>query len=79
MEWLGKVGAKPDQVLKIVGRKGVEDLTVDDLVTLHGIGTAIKDGETTLDQVLRDAEPPAETPKEAGPSTLDKLAGQIAT
>lgn len=78
LAWFAKVGAKSEQVLRIVGRKGPEDLTVDDLVTLHGIGTAIKDGETTLEQVLKDTEPAAAEPKPAGPSTLDKLTEQMA-
>ena len=55
-DWYGKLGAKPEQVLLVIGKKGVDDIEEDDLIKLHGIGTAIKDGETTWEQVLRDVE-----------------------
>ncbi len=63
------IKAAPADVFRVVKRKGIEDVSLDDLITLNGIYTAIKDGEPTwaaiLDelpksdaQVLRDLETP---------------------
>lgn len=41
------------EVLKAVGKAAIQHLTSDDLITLIGIGTAIKDGDTTVDQAFR--------------------------
>lgn len=57
LDWFAQHGATPEQVLKLLGKRGVEDLAVEDLVTLQGIRTAITDGETTMEQVLSDLEP----------------------
>lgn len=43
MEWFGKAGASSDRVLQSLGRKGPEDLTVDDLITLQGLKTSMKE------------------------------------
>lgn len=53
--WYTKRGAQEAQVLEMLGRAGVEEITVDDLHTLRGLCTAIKDGEITLAAAL---EPP---------------------
>lgn len=52
VEWFVKAGATQEQVLAAIDRKGIEDITVDDLVTLTGLRTAIKDGESTIEEAL---------------------------
>jgi hypothetical protein len=52
IEWFVKAGATEAQVLQALGRTGVDDVTLDDLVTLTGMRTAIKDGEHTIEEVL---------------------------
>jgi len=74
-EWFGKLGARPEQILKIIGRTGLADITVDDLVSLRGMRTAIQDGETTLAQVLREAEAEPTTVRPGGLSTESILGG----
>ena len=44
------------EILKAVGKAAVNHLTTDDIITLIGIGTAIKDGDTTIDQAFRGAK-----------------------
>lgn len=44
------------EILKAVGKAAVTHLTSDDLVVLIGIGTAIKDGDTTVEQAFRNAK-----------------------
>jgi hypothetical protein len=41
------------EILETIGRASIDHLTPDDLVALIGIGTAIKDGDTTVDQAFR--------------------------
>lgn len=53
--WFAKAGASVDQVLRLLNRAGVEEITLDDLRTLTGLKTAIKDGETTVDAAFMEA------------------------
>jgi hypothetical protein len=53
VDWFKKTGATEAQLLAFLGHKGLEDVTLEDLVTLRGLATAIKDGETTLEDALR--------------------------
>jgi hypothetical protein len=41
------------EILFAIGKAAVDHITPDDLVVLIGIGTAIKDGDTTVDQAFR--------------------------
>lgn len=65
----GKMGVKPQQVCAAVNRPSVEDITLDDLATLVGLANAIKDGDTTVDEVFRSPEK-----KETKRKTMDDLA-----
>lgn len=47
-----KIGAKAQDIFRLLKRRGEEDLTVDDLINLNGIYTAIQDGDTTWAEVL---------------------------
>ena len=52
MDWFKKAGASERQVLDFLGHKGIDDITVEDLITLRGLVTAIKDGELTIESAL---------------------------
>ena len=52
MEWFGKAGIKPEQVYAMLEIAGWDDLGVEEVITLRGVVNAIKDGETTLEQVF---------------------------
>lgn len=41
------------EVLKAIGKAHIDHVTADDIVVLVGIGNAIKDGDTTVDQAFR--------------------------
>jgi hypothetical protein len=69
IDWYIKAGATEAQVLEFLGRQSVEDVSVDDLITLRGLVTAIKDGDTTIEQAL-NVEPP-EPPKKSRSKPLD--------
>ena len=46
-------GVSEKEVLEAVGKPTLSTVTSDDLVTLIGIGQALKDGDTTIDQAFR--------------------------
>lgn len=52
LELMQKFGATKEMVLAKLGLGGVEDISLDHLVTLRGIATAIKEGDTTVEQVF---------------------------
>jgi len=47
-----KMGATEPRVLARLGRVGVNDITVEDLEQLIGFGTAIKGGDTNVDEAF---------------------------
>ena len=52
------------QILAVLQKDGVQDIGLDDLVTLHGMLTAIKEGDTTPEQAFPGAN-------------IDKSTGEI--
>jgi hypothetical protein len=72
----------PEVLWRIAGKTGAEDIGTDELVQLRGLFTALKDGETSLEEVLRqiDPSPPLGGKKAAGgASALDALADSMGT
>lgn len=51
-KWVAVLGIDPARVWASLGVAGAEDLTVDHLTTLTGVRTAIKDGESTIDEAF---------------------------
>lgn len=49
---LVKMGAMKDRILLRVGKPSVEDIALDDLEVLIGLGTAIKNGEVRADEAF---------------------------
>lgn len=73
-QWIGyfaKMGVVEARVLQLLNRASIDEVTVDDLVTLRGLATAIKENTTSIDEVFPD--PKQET--SAPPKTLDDLVG----
>ena len=63
IEWLAKKGVTVDRVLAAVGASKIEDINLEQLETLKGLGTSIKDGEISVE----DAFPPIASQASAGP------------
>jgi hypothetical protein len=59
---LAKLGVTADRVLARLGKQGPDDVGVDDLEVLIGLGTAIKNNEMTIDDAF-----PAPMPAPAAP------------
>lgn len=51
------LGAKEAEILSLIGVEGREDITLDHLLELRAIYTAVKDGDTTVEQLLDRVEP----------------------
>ena len=52
VEWFGKLGISEERILKTIGRRSMDEVTPDDLVVLKGLSTAIKDGDTTIEEAF---------------------------
>lgn len=52
-DWFKKAGATEAQLLAFLERQGIDDVTTDDIITLRGLVTAIKEGEITIENALR--------------------------
>ena len=68
MDAFAKMGVTRVKVLSRLGRGSIDDVQLSDLETLIGLYTAIKDGETTIDDVFPEhqeetREQPAEPAK----------------
>lgn len=78
LAFLQKHGVTEAMVLTTLGKEGVEDIGQDELATLRGLLTAIKDGDTTIEEAFKPKTPPAgaaaEAPQQRGVGALkDKL------
>ena len=56
IDHLKKMGATEDRILAVISCRKVEDIGVDQLGQLIGLGTALKDGETTLEDAFPNIE-----------------------
>jgi hypothetical protein len=56
VQWFGSKGATKEQLLDLLGRQGVEDITIDDITALQGLSTALAEGETTLEELFGPPE-----------------------
>lgn len=54
-EWFIKRGVKLERVLAKLGRKGVDDVSRDDLIVLMGFMTTIKEGEMSAEEIFAEA------------------------
>ena len=63
-----KMGAKAENICPAIGVATVEDIGIDELTILIGLGTAIKDGGSTVEQAFPSpqAEAPSPSPAEEG-------------
>lgn len=52
LSYLQKLGATQEMICRTLEVVGIEDIGLDELVTLKGLATAIKEGETTVEQAF---------------------------
>jgi hypothetical protein len=56
MQWVNKLGINPARVFAALNIAGETDIGIDQLTTLTGIKTAIKDGDITIDEAFPPTE-----------------------
>jgi hypothetical protein len=55
------MGVTPEEVFAVLGVKWMDDVGEEELIVLRGLKTALKDGETTVEQTFRPKQPSAGT------------------
>jgi hypothetical protein len=63
-------GVTETEVLTVFGKPEITNLTKEDLVTLHGIGTSLKEGDTTIEETFRKNNVVKDKPKDERSDTL---------
>lgn len=53
VSWFSERGVEPEALYRVIGVKGLEDIGSEELITLLGLAQAIKQGETSIEQVFR--------------------------
>lgn len=85
LQHFGKIGVQSAQIFRLLEVEGEQDITLDHLATLKGMATALKDGDSTVEQMfgeeqpkskvkkskIDDKAPAAEKPADDGPSEAD--------
>lgn len=71
-------GVTQEQVLEKLEVKGVEDITMEHLVTLRGLITALREGDTTPEQAFGQTNPVKTETKTLPPFPDDELASSTA-
>jgi len=74
--YCGKLGIAKEAVLATLGVPSAEDIGLEHLATLKGLLTAIKDGDTTIEQAFAMPVKPAAAP-EAGAKGVAGLAARM--
>lgn len=59
LEAFAKLGVDEARILRHLEKTSVEAIGLDDLVALRGLFTALKDGDTTVEEAFPEPEPPA--------------------
>lgn len=54
-------GVVEKDILAAIGKQAINHITADDIIVLIGIGQAIKDGDTTVEEAFKGGRPPSET------------------
>lgn len=70
IEYYAKMGVTQEQLFAVLKVEGIEDVREDQIITLRGLATALKDGEATLEDVFN----PRATGGVETPSLNERLA-----
>lgn len=76
-DWIDSIGVKPAELFAALGVRGWEDVGLEQMAVAAGIMTAIKDGDTTIDEAFR---PSAQKPPDnalPAPSKAEGLAAEL--
>jgi hypothetical protein len=77
VDHFGKMSVRPEQICAKVGKASIEDITLDDLGTLIGLATAIKDGDTTIDEAFAVEKPATNGDHKPPASKSEEIAAKL--
>lgn len=72
ISYFGKMGVTPDRIFRAVDKKSVEDIGLEELATLKGLATAIREGDTTIEEAF-PVDTQSMMPKRASEKKPDPL------
>lgn len=72
MGWLAKIAVEPERVWAVLGIKGPAEIGNEEILTLVGLRTALKDGDITIDEVFPPLETSQDKPKFTKPAPKAK-------
>lgn len=52
VDYFGKMGVDLEHILYVLSKPGIDEIGLEDLALLKGLATAIKDGDTTIEQAF---------------------------
>jgi hypothetical protein len=76
IERLTKMGLTEDRILAAVEARKVDDVDLEKLEKLIGLGTAVKEGEATLEAAFPQIAPPIQSAKVKGPEAAPAKKGE---
>jgi len=74
--YFGKMGVDTPRVLLAIEKPSLDDCTLDDLATLKGLATAIRDGETTIEEAFPVDKPAVKEPPK-GKESAEQLTARL--
>jgi len=76
LDWWKRKGATEQQVFDALGIAGIDDLGNEELLTLRGLATAVKEGEVSFETAMAPKAKEGEGAKVAESSANEKLKGR---
>jgi hypothetical protein len=76
IEYFGKMGVEPKRILWLLDKPSIEDIGLDEMQVLVGLATALKDGDTTVEEAFPMRDP--KTATEEAPKAESKAAQMVA-
>jgi len=73
LDWLARRGVTNAVVLAALGVPGIEDIGLDELGTLKGMMTALKEGEATVETIFAPKDAPAGKPPTDKPKSKSEV------
>lgn len=76
-DYIKKMGVPEERILAVIGRPSIKDVSSDDIIVLRGLATAVKDGESSVEEafpplVEDEGEKPAAKPSPKGAAAKAK-------
>lgn len=53
VKYFERLGVTEAQILQLLGKKGMDDVDIEDITTLQGLSTALDEGQTTIEEIFR--------------------------